>query len=77
MQMIVNEIIEFSKSNTMGLDMGDYYWDMVIEGYSNEEIKQITDKKYGKGAAEYIKKALRYYLDKVKQGEIYASNEIV
>ena len=35
------------------------------EGYSHEDMKQITNQKYGSGAAEYIAKALRYYFDHV------------
>ena len=47
---------------TMGMDMGDGYWNMVIEGYRHETMKKITDQKYGSGASEYIARAFSYYL---------------
>lgn len=62
-QSIIKEIIEFSQSTTMGMDMGDGYWNMVIEGYRHETMKKITDKKYGSGASEYIARAFSYYFD--------------
>lgn len=62
-QKNVRDIVELTKSTTLGMDLGEGYWNMVIEGYSQENIKQITDQKYGNGAAEYIAKAFRYYFD--------------
>lgn len=62
-QSIIKEIIEFLQSTTMGMDMGDGYWNMVIEGYRHETMKKITDKKYGSGASEYIARAISYYFD--------------
>lgn len=62
-QKNVRDIVELTKSTTVGMDLGEGYWNMVIEGYSQENIKQITDQKYGNGAAEYIAKAFRYYFD--------------
>lgn len=60
-QNIVRDIVELTKSTTIGIDMGEGYWNMVIDAYSHEAIKQITDEKYGSGAAEYIVKAFTYY----------------
>lgn len=60
-QDIVHEIVELSNENNLGIDMGDGFWDMVIESYSHDTIREITDKKYGAGASDYIKKALQYY----------------
>ncbi|MDR2025087.1 MAG: MerR family transcriptional regulator [Hungatella sp.] len=60
-QDTVHEIVEFSSENNLGIDMGDGFWDMVIESYSHDTIREITDKKYGAGASEYIMKALQYY----------------
>ncbi len=34
---------------------------MLIDAYSNDYIKSITDSKYEKGASDYIVKAFRYY----------------
>ncbi|HHV12792.1 MAG TPA: MerR family transcriptional regulator [Clostridiales bacterium] len=63
-QDIVRQIVELSNENTMGMDMGEGFWDMVIEGYSNDAIRSITDKKYGVGASDYTAKALQYYFHK-------------
>ena len=60
-QDIVYEIVELSNENNLGIDMGDGFWDMVIESYSHDTIREITDKKYGAGASDYIMKALQYY----------------
>ena len=60
-QDTVHEIVELSSENNLGIDMGDGFWDMVIESYSHDTIREITDKKYGAGASDYIMKALQYY----------------
>lgn len=62
-QEIITQIIEMTRENTAGVDMGDGFWDMVIESYQDEMIRRINDEKYGEGASEYIAKALRMYLD--------------
>lgn len=36
------------------------YYD-EIDSYSNDYVKNITDKKCGDGASDYIVKAFRYY----------------
>lgn len=61
-QDIVHEIIEFSNKNNLGIDMGEGFWDMVIEGYSHDTIKAVNDEKYGTGASDYIAGALQYHL---------------
>lgn len=63
-QSAVREIVSLVQETSLGQDMGEGYWDMVIEGYSREMVKKITDEKYGRGASEYIAKALRYYFNK-------------
>lgn len=61
-QDIVHEIIEFSNKNNLGIDMGEGFWDMVIEGYSHDTIRAFNDEKYGTGASDYIAGALQYHL---------------
>ena len=34
---------------------------MLINAYSCDYIKSMTDSKYGEGASDYIVKAFRYY----------------
>lgn len=61
-QDIVNElVISFNEFNPR-IDMGENFWELAAEGYlSSSEIIDVTDKKYGTGASEYIGKALRAY----------------
>lgn len=63
-QKTVQEIMDFTSKLTNGVDMGSNYWDIVIDSYSRDICKKITDEKYGVGAAAYIQNALRYYLGK-------------
>lgn len=60
-QDIVHEIVEFTNGNNLGVDMGEGFWDMIIETYSHDISKELTDKKYGAGASSYIAEALQYY----------------
>lgn len=39
------------------------YWNSVINSYSSDYGKAITDTKYGIGASDYIVKAFQFYLD--------------
>lgn len=63
-QDIVHEIVEFTDGNNLGTDMGEGYWDIIIETYSKDLTKGITDTKYGAGASSYIANALQYYFHK-------------
>lgn len=63
-QDIVHEIVEFTNGNNLGTDMGEGYWDIIIETYSKDLTKGITDTKYGAGASSYIASALQYYFHK-------------
>lgn len=63
-QVIVHEIVEFTNGNNLGTDMGEGYWDIIIETYSKDLTKGITDTKYGAGASSYIANALQYYFHK-------------
>lgn len=60
-QEAVGRIVAYTSANNLGLDMGEGFWDMVIDSYGNDEVIQFTEQKYGEGAAEYIARALRYY----------------
>ena len=63
-QDIVHDIVEFSDGNNLGVDMGEGYWDIIIETYSRDLTKGITDTKYGAGASSYIANALQYHFHK-------------
>lgn len=60
-QNIVREIVTYTEEQLLTADVGDDYWDMVIDSYSNDFIKGVTDKRYGAGASGYIAKALEEY----------------
>ncbi|WP_455714199.1 MerR family transcriptional regulator [Anaerosporobacter sp.] len=60
-QTIVHELVTFTQEEALSSKPGKGYWDMVIESYSNDICKAVTDTKYGTGAASYISKALQYY----------------
>lgn len=61
-QELVKEMISLSSEVTKGIDMGENYWDMVIEGYlHNEQMIQINDNLYGEGASVFIGRALMEY----------------
>lgn len=63
-QNIVHEIVIFTQEKLLSLEVGEGYWDMVIESYSNDLAKEITDKKYGTGASNYIANSFQYYFHK-------------
>lgn len=62
-QSIVQEIWQFIQKNStnVSISCSKSYMDMLINAYSNDYIKTITDSKYKKGASDYIVKAFRYY----------------
>lgn len=60
-QEAVGQLAAFSQQISMGIDMGQGYWDIVIESYADDTVKGITDKQYGTGASDFIAKALKHY----------------
>ncbi len=62
-QHIVHEINMFMSKHTTADLSGNSYWNIVINSYSSDYGKAITDSKYGIGASDYIVKAFEYYLD--------------
>lgn len=62
-QGIMEELMELIKTSFNGIDMGDNYWDLVIEGYlTDQAVREATDKIYGEGASDFIGKAMMIYL---------------
>lgn len=62
-QMLVKELVKHIKENTTVDFLGQSYWQMIIDTYSNQYIKTITDTKYGKGASDFIVKSFQYWLE--------------
>ena len=63
-QGIVKEIVEFTNKNNSIVDMGEGYWDFVIDSYLSDTAGPITDANYGYGSAAYIARALQIYFHK-------------
>lgn len=63
-QDIMHELMELSKETSIDVDMGEGYWDMVIDIYIGETGRKVMDEKYGEGASEFMAKALHYYIHK-------------
>lgn len=62
-QMLVKELVKQIKENTTLDFLGQNYWQMIIDVYSNQYIKTITDIKYGTGASDFIVKSFQYWLE--------------
>lgn len=60
-QHIVQEIYYFMLDNATTTSLSKPYWNMIIDSYSNDYIKAITDTNHGSGSADYIVKAFQYY----------------
>lgn len=64
-QDLVKDIIAYAHRNAPSEIVGDAgnYCRMIIELYSNDYLKAVTDSKYGTGSCDYIADAFRCYLD--------------
>lgn len=62
-QYIVHEINMFMRKQRSVDLMGNSYLNIIINSYSSDYVKAITDTKYGIGASDYIVKAFQFYLD--------------
>ncbi len=63
-QSIIDELVQVGKEITQGIDMGENYWNMVIEGYIHEpKLIEANDKIYGKGASDFMGRAYQYYFN--------------
>ena len=60
-QSVVHELLQFIQKNSTSVSFGKPYINVLIDTYSNDYIKSVTDSKYEKGASDYIVKAFRYY----------------
>lgn len=61
MQSIVDELLQLIQKNSISISLDKPYINVLIDTYSNDYIKSMTDSKYGEGASDYIVKAFRYY----------------
>lgn len=64
-QKIVNELVSFVNDCNNGINVGANYWTVMAESYlSNPMFIEVNDRKYGKGASEYIGLALKIFLSR-------------
>jgi len=74
-QAIVEEIMTMINEVNSNLNMGENYWNMVIEGYlHNANLIEATDKIYGAGAAVFMGRAFQCYFLCV-EGELNAADK--
>ena len=60
-QDIVHDLLQLAQQHRENVPIEKPYIQMLIDTYSNDYVKGVTDAKYGKGAANYIVGAFRYY----------------
>lgn len=61
-QTIVHELVRMGEDIIQGVNMGENYWDLVIEGFLSEpNLVEANDRLYGKGASNFIGRAYQYY----------------
>ena len=60
-QSIVHSLLLLIQENSETVSLSKPYIHVLIDTYTSDYIKKITDAKYGEGACDYIVKALRYY----------------
>lgn len=58
----ITALEDFKNNSTdVSISCSKSYMNMLINAYSNDYIKSMTDSKYGKGASDFIVRAFRYY----------------
>jgi Predicted transcriptional regulators len=68
-QSIIHELVQISEEITQGINMGENFWDMVIDGYfHNADIIKANDKLYGEGTSDFMGRSYKYYFNKRNSG---------
>lgn len=61
-QETAGELISLINESNSGVDMGSDYWSFMVNNYmTNPAFREITDRKYGEGASEFMGRALKVY----------------
>ena len=61
-QKIAGELVLLINESNGGMDMGSSYWSFMVNNYmTNPAFQEITDRKYGEGASEFMRRALKVY----------------
>ena len=58
---LVYELLQLIQKNSASAFFDKPYINVLINTYSSDYIKSMTDSKYGEGASDYIVKAFHYY----------------
>ena len=61
MQSVVHSLILLLQENSEAASFDKSYVQLLIDAYSGDYVKKITDSRYGTGASDYIVEAFRYY----------------
>lgn len=65
-QETTGELVELINSSLKGMNMGDNFWNLAIEGYlTDPAVQQATDKIYGEGASAFLGKAMTVYFNRL------------
>lgn len=66
-QEIIRECVETTEKLYEGMEMGNNFWDNMVDSYLHEKVLiESLDKMYGKGASEFTGKAYQYYFQNRK-----------
>lgn len=60
-QTVVHSLILLLQENSKNTSFDKSYIQLLIDAYSGDYVKKITDSKYGAGSSDYILNAFRYY----------------
>lgn len=61
-QKTAGELVSLINESNSGVDMGSDYWSFMVNNYmTNPAFREITDRKYGEGASEFMGRALKVY----------------
>ena len=64
-QDAVRKLMEFTAACNGSMDMGENYWPFLVECFAtNPAYIEVTDRKYGAGASQYLARALQIYLER-------------
>lgn len=71
-QQIIEELAAMTKKQheALHMDMGENYWGLMAELYlTKPQYNEVTDRKYGSGAAKFIGEAFQYYSEHLPKEE--------
>ncbi len=61
-QSIIQQLVQMNEEMMLGINMGENFWNMTVEGYLHEgALRSATDRQYGAGASIFIGRAYQHY----------------